>query len=350
MIPIKGKRILLIGGAGFIGHNLALELATKGANVSIIDGLQVNSLLAFSATDRVVENQEFYTAIISQRLDMLKKAGIPVFVEDARDYFRLNLAFNQIRPQVVVHLAAVAHADISNKDPRSTFDHSLRTLENALDSSRGANSGVEHFIFFSSSMVYGDFKDGFVTEDSICEPKGIYGALKFAGEKMVIAYKQVFDLPYTIVRPSALYGERCVSRRVGQIFIENAIKGSTVSIRGNGEDRLDFTYIQDLVQGVCKVIEHENSKNQIFNLTYGEARSVGDMLNILASNFPDVSVKYIPRDNLMPNRGTLSVDKARRLIDYDPQHPLEIGFAKYIAWYKSMAKNGRRLILPDVDE
>jgi nucleoside-diphosphate-sugar epimerase len=350
MIPIKGKRILLVGGAGFIGHNLAVDLVAKGAEVSIIDGLQVNSLLAFSATSKVIENQEFYAAIISQRLDMLKAAGVPVYVEDARDYFRFNLAFNQIRPQIVIHLAAVAHADISNKDPRSTFDHSLRTLENSLDSSRGQSSGVEQFIYFSSSMVYGDFKDGFVTEDSICEPKGIYGALKFAGEKMVIAYNQVFELPYTIIRPSALYGERCVSRRVGQIFIENAIKGSTISIRGNGEDRLDFTYIQDLIQGICRVIENENSKNQIFNLTYGEARSVRDMLNILVSHFPDVEVKYIPRDKLMPNRGTLSVEKAKRLIGYEPRNPLDVGFQKYISWYKGLARNGKSLILPDIDE
>ena len=69
-------------------------------------------------------------------------------------------------------------------------------------------------------MVYGNFKKTKVTEDEYCEPIGIYGALKFSGEKLIKAYNQVFDLPYTIVRPSALYGERCISRRVGQIFIE----------------------------------------------------------------------------------------------------------------------------------
>ena len=69
-------------------------------------------------------------------------------------------------------------------------------------------------------MVYGNFTGDSVNEETVCEPLGIYGALKFAGEKMVIAYTQVFDLPYTIIRPSALYGQRCVSRRVSQIFIE----------------------------------------------------------------------------------------------------------------------------------
>ena len=81
-----------------------------------------------------------------------------------------------------------------------------------------------------------------VDEDAICEPIGIYGTLKLSGELLVKAYNQVFDLPYTIIRPSALYGERCVSRRVGQIFIENAIQGNEININGDGEDKLDFTY------------------------------------------------------------------------------------------------------------
>ena len=71
-------------------------------------------------------------------------------------------------------------------------------------------------------MVYGNFKENEVNEDTRCEPLGIYGALKYAGEKIIIAYNQVFGLPYTIIRPSALYGERCISRRVGQIFIESS--------------------------------------------------------------------------------------------------------------------------------
>ena len=95
-------------------------------------------------------------------------------------------------------------------------------------------NAVEHFIFFSSSMVYGHFKEPEVSETTVCEPLGIYGALKYGGEKLVIAYNQVFDLPYTIIRPSALYGERCVSRRVGQIFIENALTTGEITLSGDG--------------------------------------------------------------------------------------------------------------------
>lgn len=327
---LKDKKVLLIGGSGFIGHNLALSLAKQGAKVDIVDSLQVNNLLNF-ATKGSDLNSRIYQHFIMERLHLLDAAGVTVHIQDARDYHALSRTFAAVEPEVVVQLAAVAHAGKSNKDPYSTFDHSLRTLENALDCARDK---VKHFVYFSSSMVYGNFATGSVSEDTQCEPLGIYGALKYAGEKMVIAYNQVFDLPYTIIRPSALYGERCVSRRVGQIFIENAIQGLDVSISGDGDDRLDFTYIGDLVHGIEQVITHENSRNEVFNITYGESRSIAQMAEILVNHFPETKIKYLPKDKLMPDRGTLSVEKARKLIDYKPQHPLEKGFVDYIQWYK----------------
>jgi nucleoside-diphosphate-sugar epimerase len=334
MIPIAKRKIALVGGAGFIGHNLALSLLKQGAEVEVIDSLHVNNLLSFSGNgSSELQNRDLYLRIINERLDLLRESGIIIYVQDARDYSAMNRLLAKMKPDVIIHLAAVAHAGKSNKDPYSTFDHSLRTLENVLDYSRGH---VEHFIYFSSSMVYGNFEDGAVSEDTICNPLGIYGALKFAGEKMVIAYNQVFDLPFTIVRPSALYGERCVSRRVGQIFIENAIKGVDVTINGDGNDRLDFTYIGDLVNGITKVLENENSKNQLFNLTYGQGRSMTEMAGILKDHFPEVKINYLPKDKLMPDRGTLSIEKAKKMIGYEPAYPLEKGFSQYINWYKSL--------------
>jgi nucleoside-diphosphate-sugar epimerase len=334
MIPIAKRKIVLVGGAGFIGHNLALALHKQGADVEVIDSLHVNNLLSFASGTGELHNKDLYLRIINERLNLLREAGILVYVQDARDYNAMSRLLTKIKPEVIVHLAAVAHANRSNKDPYSTFDHSLRTLENTLDFARGG--GVEHFIYFSSSMVYGNFKDGKVDESTVCEPLGIYGALKFAGEKMVIAYNQVFDLPYTIVRPSALYGERCVSRRVGQVFIESALEGSDVTINGDGSDALDFTYIGDLVNGISKVIENEASKSQTFNLTYGQARSMTEMANILKTHFPNIKINYVPKDKLMPDRGTLSIEKAKQLIGYQPSFPLEKGFEQYVNWYRTL--------------
>jgi nucleoside-diphosphate-sugar epimerase len=332
-IPIKDRRVCLIGGAGFIGHNLALELHRQGAQVSVIDGLEVNNLVSLMANADNVPHPNLSLLVVNERIRLLREAGIQLFVQDARDYHALGRLIATVKPQVIVQLAAVSHANRSNKDPYSTFDHSLRTLENALDASRDL---IEHFIFLSSSMVYGHFKEESVSEDSHCEPLGIYGALKFAGEKIVIAYNQVFGLPYTIVRPSALYGERCISRRVGQIFIENALFGEDIVISGDGSDGLDFTYIEDLVQGIICAIKSEKSRNQVFNLTYGAARNIRQMADILQQHFPDIRFRYEPKDHLMPTRGTLRIDKARDLIGYEPAWPLDRGYPEYIKWYKDL--------------
>jgi nucleoside-diphosphate-sugar epimerase len=330
---LKGRRIALIGGAGFIGHNLALELQRVGAEPHAIDGLQVNNLGAFSNASKD-PNKALYVQLIYERLNAMRDANIPLHIVDARDYHALSRCLTEIRPEVIVQLAAIAHANRSNKDPFSTFDHSFRTLENALDIARDDGA---HFIYFSSSMVYGNFEGEAVKEDRRCEPLGIYGALKFGGEKLVIAYNQVFGLPYTIVRPSALYGERCVSRRVGQAFIENALRGAPLSVNGDGSDALDFTYIGDLVQGLILCMAKPEGRNQVFNLTFGGARSLNQMAEIVKAELPGVVIKHQPRDQLMPERGTLSVDKARRFLGYEPKWPLEKGFARYIGWYKELA-------------
>jgi nucleoside-diphosphate-sugar epimerase len=327
------RRIALIGGAGFIGHNLALELQRLGAEPHVIDGLQVNNLGAFSNASGD-PNKMLYLQMIYERLSALRDAGIPLHVVDARDYHTLSRTLSDIAPDVVVQLAAIAHANRSNKDPFSTFDHSFRTLENALDAAR--DRGV-HFVYFSSSMVYGNFNGKAAREDQPCEPLGIYGALKFGGEKLVIAYNQVFGLPYTIVRPSALYGERCVSRRVGQAFIENALRGLPLSVNGDGSDALDFTYIADLVGGIVLCIIRPEARNQIFNMTFGDSRTLRQMAEIVRAELPDIVINYKPRDQLMPERGTLNMDKARRLLGFEPQWPLEKGFVRYVRWYKDLA-------------
>jgi nucleoside-diphosphate-sugar epimerase len=332
-IPLAGRRVALVGGAGFIGHNLALELRSRGAHVEVIDGLEVNNLVSITANVDQLPHRDLYLHMIRERLNLLEQAGIPVRVQDARDYNGLSRVLTNIGPQVVVQLAAVAHANRSNKNPFNTFDHSFRTLENALDWSRDS---AEHFVFFSSSMVYGNFNANSVSEDHHCDPIGIYGALKLGGEHLVKAYKQAFGLDYTIVRPSALYGERCVSRRVGQAFIENALRGVELSLNGDGSDRLDFTYIGDLVDGIVRVIEHEESRNQVFNMTHGAARSLNEMVGILREHFPDVSVSHKPADGLMPERGTLNVDKARERLGYEPAYPLEKGYSEYIRWYQDL--------------
>ena len=327
---MKNKKILLVGGCGFIGHNLALFLKEKGSNPVVVDSLSVNNILSFADDD--IKNKKLYNSILNNRIELLNSKNIRLVIQDARDYHAISRIYKEINPDVIIHLAAVSHANKSNKDPHNTFDHSLRTLENTLDF---AKNNKTHVIYISSSMVYGDFNSKDVDEKSNCKPIGIYGTLKFSGELLVKSYKQVFDLPYTIIRPSALYGERCVSRRVGQIFIENAIQNEEIIINGNGEDKLDFTYIEDLIEGISSCCFNKNSLNETFNITFGKSRKINELLELLKSEFPRVKVAYKEREKFMPERGTLNIDKAKQLIGYKPAYSIDEGYIKYINWYKS---------------
>lgn len=323
------KKVLLVGGCGFIGHNLALKLLKNNFDVNIVDSLGINNLFSIDKED--VKNKNLYSSILKNRIDLINNNNIKFNIQDARDYHAISRIYDEINPDIIIHLAAVSHANKSNKDPHSTFDHSLRTLENTLDFAK--NKKI-HVIYISSSMVYGDFNNKEVNENTSCNPIGIYGNLKYAGELIVKSYNQVFDLPYTIIRPSALYGERCVSRRVGQIFIENAIQKMDITINGDGNEKLDFTYIEDLTEGILLCCQKKEAVNEIFNITYGNSRKINELVDVLKQEFTNVKILYSKKEKFMPERGTLNNDKAKKLLGFFPSFPIEDGYLKYISWYK----------------
>ena len=119
-----------------------------------------------------------------------------------------------------------------------------------------------------------------------------------------------------------------------QIFIESALKDEPVLVNGNGKEKLDFTYIGDLINGMIKMMKSNKSKNQIFNLTYGKSRSILELINILKIYFPKLKIKTIKRDKLMPIRGTLSMKKAKNLVNFSSEYNLERGMKKMINWYR----------------
>ena len=332
---LKNKKILITGGAGFIGHNLALRLKELECNVEVVDSLNVNNIYNLKKNENKLPYPKLALKILNQRFFLLKKNKIKLNIIDIKNFKKINKYVKKFKPEIVIHLSAVSHAARSNKDPQHTFDNSLVTLQNMLEITK---NNIKQFIFLSSSMVYGNFTKKNVKEDQECKPIGIYGALKFSAEKLIKGYSQVYDLPYTIIRPSALYGERCISRRVGQIFIESALNKSKILINGDGKEKLDFTYIDDLVDGIVCAIKSKNSIKETFNITFGNSKSINFLLDRLKKEFPKASVDYIKRDKLMPVRGTLNITKAKKLINFSPQWSLNKGYPKYIKWYKKIYK------------
>ena len=326
---MKNKKILIVGGCGFIGHNLALLLKKNKYEIVIVDSLSVNNLNAKDKTD--IKNKYLYDSILNTRIKLIEENHISLIIHDTRENKSTQELFKSINPDIVIHLAAVSHANKSNKDPHTTFDNSLRTLENSLDYVKDLK---KHVIFLSSSMVYGNFNNKEVDEKTVCDPIGIYGNLKLSAERMIKSYNKVFDVPYTIIRPSALYGERCVSRRVGQIFIENAIQNLDIEINGDGEEKLDFTYIQDLIEGIKICCKDDNAINETFNITFGNARKINDLINLLKLKFENVNVIYKNKEKFMPERGTLNIEKAKTKLNFSPRYSIEDGYVKYIDWYK----------------
>lgn len=324
------KKILIVGGCGFIGHNLALQLKKEKFDVFVLDSLGVNNLKTVNENEII--NKKLYKSILLERIYLLKKNKIKLLISDAK-LNRSKQIYKKINPSVIIHLAAVSHANKSNKNPQNTFDNSIVSLQKTLEFCREIKK--THLIYLSSSMVYGNFNGKKVKENANLKPIGIYANLKLAGELMIKSYNQIFDIKYTVIRPSALYGERCVSRRVGQIFIENALSNKEITINGTGNEKLDFTYIEDLLKGISLCIKKKKSINQTFNITFGNAKKINSLLEILKKSFPDVKVKYKNWDKFTPKRGTLSIAKAKKLLGYNPSYSINIGYKKYIDWYKN---------------
>ena len=129
------KRVLIIGGAGFIGHNLSIYLKNKKFDVTVVDNFAVNNLFSLRKK-KSFQHKKFYLKLLKERFHLLSKNKIKIIKLDARRYHEISKLIDKINPHYIYHLAAVAHANVSNKDPYSTFDNSLRTLENTLDASR----------------------------------------------------------------------------------------------------------------------------------------------------------------------------------------------------------------------
>ncbi len=333
---LKDCRVALVGGAGFIGHNLALELARVGATVLVIDNLMVNSLIEnVYNTDREPRQRAVYQSFLLDRFYMMREAGVMLENCDARHYIDLNRVLNNFAPHKIVQLAGIASAVTAAKMPDVTFDLTLLTLRNTLEWMRTNSNITKQIMFLSSSTVYGDFETAEVDETVRPQPSGIYANSKYMGERLVRTYRDSYGLGTTVIRPSALYGERCISRRVSQVFIENALVGKPLLLEGGGDGRLDFTYIHDLVNGMVRALAvHEGPEHSsTFNLTFGNARTIADLAAVVASVVPGTVMEDRPRVMSKPVRGTLSIDRAREKLGFTPSWTLEEGYRQYCQWY-----------------
>lgn len=333
-INLAGERIMLIGGAGFIGHHLALMLRERGAEVCIVDNLQINNIVKILSDPKLDDvRRKLYTAFILERFELVREAGIELVSVDARMQNELSLAFSAFEPTKVVHLAAISSAVTANQVPGLAYDLQITSLRNVLDLCQLSGAKCDQVAFMSSSTVYGDFENDWVDETVRPKPKGVYANGKYMGERMVREANRLFGIDYTIIRPSALYGVRCVSGRVSQKFVENALMGKPLALEGGGSGMLDFTHIDDLTEGITRSLGLKGGRSTTFNITFGKARYISELADIIKERIPQVVLEEKPAAPEKPKRGTLRIDRAREKLGFVPSRSLEIGYAQYVDWY-----------------
>jgi len=342
---LTGERVALVGGAGFIGHNLALALRHMGAEVLVADNLMQNNMVDnLSEKEIDLFRRELNHGFLTQRFELMRDAGVTFRNADARSMTDLPEVLHDFGPTKIVHLAAISSAVDARKVPGLCFDLQLITLRNVLEYTRLFPKDINQVMFLSSSTVYGDFEGDIVDENTRPRPYGIYANAKFMGERLIRTYADQYGLGTTIIRPSALYGERCISRRVSQAFIENALMGKPLLLEGGGDGKLDFTYIDDLVDGMVRAMAaHMGSGDTgTFNLTFGNARTIADLAAIVKSVVPSAILEERPRDKNKPVRGTLSTERAQRDLGFKPQWTLETGYKRYCEWYVDQWEHTQR--------
>ena len=308
--------ILVTGGLGLIGHHVVKRLQAQGHVVSIMD----------TQTNYGIIPREEIDYLIGERIANIDLSGY--YKSDICDSEQVDKIFNIEQPEIVIHMASFPRQKVVNANPAwgsRVMSEGLLTL---LEASKKYD--VRKFLYISSSMVYGDFKDD-VREDYNCKPQGQYGIMKYAGEWLVKDYTRRDNLVHTIIRPSAVYGPLDVEDRVIAKFMLTAMRGGTLNVNGPDET-LDFTYVEDAADGVVAAALSSNTDNKTYNITKSHSRTLLDAANLAVKIAGKGTINARERDLDFPSRGALNIDAARRDFGFDPKVDVEEGFQKYYEW------------------
>ncbi len=328
---------LITGGLGFIGFHLAMKLSENQSNRIIIFDAKKHFI------PKYLSQWEFY---IKYRLEKLsKKQNIKIINGNCNNTDLLQKTIKEYNPHKIIHLAALPIAGISNDNPEKAkidiFDNTL----NLLEAIKQSKTIPEKLIYVSSSMVYGNFKRNSkneiipASENQFCNPIGLYGVMKLNAENLVRTYYHRFNIPYTIVRPSAVYGPTDSNLRVTEIFVNRSLSGKEIILDNGGKHQLDFTFIDDLIKGLILVSDSKKSFCETFNISYGKGVSIKDLALTIKQFIPNTKIIEGTILPYRPNRGSLDINKAKTLLGYKPEFDIYSGVKKYIEFIKQAKYN-----------
>ena len=316
-------KIIITGGAGFIGHNVTRILEQQGHECIVVD----------TTTD--------YGFIPKKELNYLKSSrkerfNSRVIHTDICSVNHIDSIFSAVRPELVIHLASFPRQNVVSQNPILGSEVMTTGLINLLEASTRYN--IKKFVYISSSMVYGDFKDELfdgIGEYANCNPIGQYGIMKYMGEKLVADYTRRGCFAHTIIRPSAVYGPWDIEDRVVSKFMLAAMRDEVLKVKGANEV-LDFTYVEDTAMGIAQAAVSDNANNKIYNITRSSEQeyTLLDAAKLAVSIAGKGSIQVAERDLAFPTRGRLNITNARTDFGYNPTVNVEEGFARYYEWFK----------------
>lgn len=311
------KRVLVTGVAGFIGSHLAEALCGRGDQVFGLDSFN-----------------DYYDPAVKRRniVGLAGKSCFRLYEQDICDEAGLRAVFEEVQPQVVVHLAARAGVRPSLADPNLYNRVNVLGSQHILDACRDYKPS--HLVFASSSSVYGGSTDvPFKESDPIMRPISPYAATKRMNELQAHVYSHLYGLKITMLRFFTVYGPRQRPDMAIYSFTKNILEGRPILMFGEGDTRRDYTYIDDVIQGVVRSVDRPFDY-EIFNLGENQTTSLKALIELIEHHTGKTA--RIERHPLQPGDVSITcadISHARELLGYAPRFTMDEGIARFVEWY-----------------
>ncbi len=311
------EKVLVTGGAGFIGSHLAERLLKEKKQVLILDNF-----------DDFYGPREKRENIVG----LLKNNEAELIKGDIRNKSLVRRIFNKHNPRVVVHLAARAGVRASIEDPVLCQEINYLGTANILEVAKDFN--LRNFIFGSSSSVYGErSKVPFKEEDRVERPISPYGASKTAAEEILYVYHHLYNIPITCLRLFTVYGPRQRPDLAIRKFINLIYKGEELTMYGDGTSRRDYTYISDIVEGIVSAVKKPRAF-EVVNLGNSSPVLLKDLIKHIEKNVgKKAKIRQIEEQPGDVSQTYADISKAKRLYNWKPEVKIEDGLKQAVEWY-----------------
>src|SRR6267378_1674387 len=310
-------KILATGGAGFIGSHLVEKLLAAGHDVAVLDDFN-----------------DFYDPQIKRDNISAVEKKVAVHDVDLRDGDRVSNLFRHEKFDAIAHLAARAGVRPSIQQPQLYYDTNVAGTLHLLEAAR--TRGVERFIFASSSSVYGAAKKvPFSEEEYLTQTLSPYAATKIGGEFLCSTYSHLYKLRIVALRFFTVYGARQRPDLAIHQFTRKIHAGQPIDQFGDGTTRRDYTYIDDIIQGVMAAFDYNGPLFDLFNLGESETIQLKDLIAAIEQTLgKKATINQLPEQPGDVPLTCADISKARKLLGYNPTTPLAVGLPKFVEWFE----------------